>query len=270
MAGKPIRNLAAALLLVLLPSVAMAQAPEAVEPAQTQQAVAAAVEALQSKVKGEFEEAALALEDLKPKVDDAVDADAALAELKIEVDKVSAAVSAALSEINERHALVAKRLEELGKPADGQAEDPAVTADRERLQGEKAQITAIASDGEVIRTQALDLSGRIIDLRRTLFAETIFRHTDVNGELFDNAGNAAVETWRALRTTSSNSLEFMWRFKSGGLFLAIGATILFAILLAVVLQRFFSPLIRRDPDNLNPHYIHRLSVTFWSATIPAR
>jgi potassium efflux system protein len=269
LAGKLIRSLAAALLLALLPVAVMAQAPGTNQADQTQQAVAAAVEALQTKVKGELEEAALALEDLKVKVDDAVSADARLAELKIEVDKVSSAISAALSELNGRQTLVAKRIEELGKPVEGQAEDATIAADRKRLQDERAQITAIASDGEVIRNQAVDLSGRIIDLRRTLFTETIFRHTDVNGDLFDNAGNAAVEVWRSLRATTSNSLEFMWRFKSEGLFLAIGATILFAIVLAIVLQRFFSPLIRRDPDNANPHYIHRLSVTFWSATIPA-
>jgi len=269
LAGKLIRNLVVALLFALAPMAAKAQAPGTNQADQTQQAVAAAVEAMQTKAKGGLEEAALALEDLKVKVDDAASTDARLAELKVEVDKVTGAISAALAEITGRQALVVKRIEELGKPAEGQTEDAAIAADRKRLQDEKAQITAIASDGEVIRNQALDLSGRIIDLRRTLFAETIFRHTDVNGELFDNAGGAALETWETLRTTSSNSLEFMWRFKSEGLFLAIGATILFAVVLAIVLQRFFSPLIRRDPDTLNPHYIHRLSVAFWSATIPA-
>lgn len=269
LAGKLIRDVAAVLLLVLLPSVVAAQAPAAVEPAQTQQAVAAAVQALQAKVKGELETAALALEDLKVKVDGAAEADAKLAELKLEVDKVSSALTATLVEINSRHTLVAKRIEELGKPTEGEAEDAAVAADRKRLQEEKAQITAIAADAEVIRSQAQELSGRVIDLRRTLFAETVFRHTDVNGDLFDHAGRAAVETWRSLGVTTANSLEFMWRFKSQGLLLAIGATLLFAIILAVVLQRFFSPLIHRDPDNSDPHYIHRLSVGFWSATIPA-
>jgi small-conductance mechanosensitive channel len=119
---KLIRNIAAAALLALLPAAVMAQATEAIEVAQTQQTTAAVVEALQAKVKGELEEAALALEDLKTKVDDAANADSSLAELKIEVDKVAGAISAALSEIGGRHTLVAKRVEELGEPpADGLA-----------------------------------------------------------------------------------------------------------------------------------------------------
>ena len=265
-----IRNLAAALLVALLPAAVMAQATTDPRPDQTQQAVTAAVVALQAGVKGELEEAALALEDLKVMVDNAVGADETLAELKAEVDKVAAAISASLSAVDGRLTLVSKRMEEIGPPpAEGSVEDAAIASDRKRLQEEKAQINGIVSDGEVIRDQAQDLSGRIIDLRRMLFTAKLFRHTDVSGELFASAGDAAVETWRSLRETTANSLEFMWRFKSQGLLVAIVATILFAIVLAVILQRFFSPLIRRDPGNPDPHYIHRLSVAFWSATIPA-
>lgn len=267
MAGKLIRSLGVALLIALLPGAGLAQATDE---AQTQQTTSAVVEALQAKVKGELEEAALALEDLKPKVEGAAAVDATLAELKVEVDKVSAAISTALTEIGGRQALVAKRIAELGEaPADGQAEDAAITADRKRLQAEKGQINSIVADGEMIRGQAQDLSGRIIDLRRTLFAETIFRHTDVNGELFSNAGKSALGTWEALTSTTSHSLDFMWRFKSQSLLLALGVTALFAIVLSTVLRRFFGPVIRRDPDNPDPDYIHRLSVAFWSATIPA-
>ena len=144
LAGKLICSLAAVLLLALTPAAGNGQLPEA-NSAQTQQAVAAAVEALQAKAKGELEEAALALEDLRVKVDDAALADARLAELKVETDKVTGAIAAALARINERQALVVKRIEELGKPAEGQVEDEAIAADRKRLQEEKAQITAIAS-----------------------------------------------------------------------------------------------------------------------------
>lgn len=269
MAGNLIRSLAAVLMLMLPPAVALAQEPAASEPVQALQSVTAAVEALQTRVRGELEDAALAIADLNPKVEQAANTDATLAELKVEADRLSGMASAALAEIGGRQTLVTKRLDELGAaPADGQTEDAAIAADRKRLQEEKAQIAAIVADGELINGQALDLAGRIIDLRRTLFAETIFRHTELSGELFDNAGKAAVETWGSLKTTAGNSLEFMWRFKSQGLFIALGVTILFAAFLIIVLRRFFSPLIHRDPENPNPHYMHRLSVAFWSATVP--
>ena len=274
MARDLIHTLAVILLLALPPATALAQEPVAAEPTaaesvQAQQSIVAVVEALQKRVRGELEDSALAIADLKTKVEQAASSDATLADLKVEADRLSGMISSSLAEIGGRQTLVTKRLDELGAaPAEGQAEDAAIAADRKRLQEEKAQIASIVADGDLINGQALDLSGRIIDLRRTLFAETIFRHTDLSGELFDTAGDAAVETWGSLKTTAGNALDFMWRFKSQGLFIALGATILFAGILAVVLQRFFSPLIHRDAENPNPYYIHRLSVAFWSATVP--
>ena len=265
-----IRGLVAALYLALAAAGVMAQQADVPQPDQAQQSVAAAVEALQQKVRGALREAALALEDIRAKADDAAHEDATLADLKVEADKVSTAIADALAEIGARSALVSKRLEELGAPPeDGQAEDASITADRERLQAERAEINAIVADGEVIRNQAQDLSGWIVDRRRTLFAETIFRHTGINGELFDNAGKAAASTWTSLISVTSNSLEFMWRFKREGLFLALGVTAVFALVLAVMVRRFFGSLIYRDPEAQAPDYIHRLSVAFWSATIPA-
>jgi potassium efflux system protein len=258
-------------MLALHPAIARAQQPavDTQVQAQAQQTIAEAVEALQSRVRGQLEAAALAIAELKTKVEQAADTDATLAELKVDADKLSDTAAAALVEITDRQKLVAKRLEEIGAaPPEGQTEDAQIAADRKRLQEEKAQINAIVADGEVVSAQARDVSGRIIELRRQLFSETIFRHTQLNGDLFENAGNAAVRTWRSLLITASNALEFMWRFKSDGLFIALGATIVSAVVIAVVLRRFFSPLIFRDPENTRPSYIHRLSVAFWSATVP--
>lgn len=269
MARDLIRTLALALLLVAQPALSMAQQPGDTPLAIPKEGITATVEALQQRVRGDIEDAALAIADLKGKVDAAADTDAALADLKVEADKLSDITSAALSEIGGRQTLVNKRLEELGAaPPEGVTEDDSIVADRKRLQEEKAQINAIIADAELINSQALDLSGRIIDLRRTLFAETIFRHTELNGELFETAGGAAVRTWDSLTDTTGSAVNFMVRFKTQGLIIALGVTLLFAALLIVLLRKFFSPLIHRDPDNPNPYYIHRLSVAFWSATVP--
>lgn len=239
-----------------------------IEFAQAQQSVAAAMEALQSKIKGELEDAALALEDLKGRVDTAEHVDTTLAELKVEADKISARIAGSEGELQGRATLVNKRLEELGTPPEGQAEDAAITEDRKRLHAEKAQVSAILADSEVIRKQSQDLADHITDLRRTLFAETIFRYTEINGELFDNAGNAAADTWTSLIRVSSNALEFMWRFKWESLLTAIVATLIFAFVVNLVVKRLFGRMIHRDPNLTSPGYIHRLSVAFWSATIP--
>jgi potassium efflux system protein len=264
--------LAALLLAPVLLSLPVGAATRAVtlQFAQAEQSVAAAVEALQRKVKGQLEEAALALEDIKTKVDAAAGDDATLGEHKVEADHIALSVARAQAELEARLALIDKRLEALGPaPAEGQAEDTAVATDRKRLQAEKAQVHAILADCEVIRDQAEDLSDHVTDLRRTLFAETIFRYTETNAELFENAGAAAVETWRSFVAVSSSSLEFMWRFKRQGLLVALVATAILGLLIGVAVRRLFGALIMRDPGLGAPHYLRRLSVAFWSATIPA-
>lgn len=255
--------------LLAMPVVAATQAAR-LQFAQAEQSVAAAVEALQTKVKGQLEEAARALKDIETKVDAAARDDATLGGHKLEADNVALAVTRAQAELEARLTLINKRLEALGPaPAEGQAEDAAVATDRKRLQAEKAQVASILADCEVIRGQAEDLSDHVTDLRRTLFAETIFRYTETNAELFQNAGRAAVETWQSFVSVSSSSLDFMWRFKRQGLFVALVATVIFGLLIAVAVRRLFGSLIMRDPGMAAPHYLHRLSVAFWSATIPA-
>lgn len=260
--------MALAVVTLFAPPLDAATPPAKVEFAQAQQSVAAAMEALQDKIKGELEEAALALEELKGKVDDAEHVDATLADLKVEADKIAAKITGSEAELQGRATLVNKRLEELGTPPEGQAEDAAIAEDRKRLHAEKAQVGAILADSEVIRSQAQDLADHVTDLRRTLFAETIFRYTEINGELFDNAGNAAADTWNSLTRISSNALEFMWRFKWESLLLAVVATVIFAFVVNLIVRRVFGRMIHRDPNLTSPGYIHRLSVAFWSATIP--
>src|SRR5262245_31635340 len=140
--------LAAGMLLAPPPLQAATETPR-VEFAQAQQSVAAAMEALQVRIKGQLEEAALALEDIKGKIDDAEKVDTTLADLKVEADKIAATVASSEAELQGRVGLVTKRLEALGTVPEGQVEDPTVAADRKRLQEEKAQVGGILADSEV-------------------------------------------------------------------------------------------------------------------------
>ena len=267
-----IRCLLAAVFLFTPVSGLLAQsADEPMQAVQKSNAVVAAAEALQQKVRADLEKAALALEDLRKKVEAAASVDADLAELKVETDSIGASTSKTMKELESRYNLVVKRLEELGAPpAEGQPpEGESLASDRKRLQAEKGQVNTIIADGEVIQTQADDLSDHITDLRRDLFAATLFRYTELNSQLLDEAGVAAKEEWRSFSDIASSSLDFMWKFKHQGLFLAFGLTLLVALVLAVLVRRLFRTLIIRDPTEKSPEYIHRLSVTFWSATIPA-
>lgn len=260
-----------ALILLAMPLAAFGQTEGAMQAVQKSNAVVAAVEKLQQQVKADLEEAALALEDLRKKISESGQADEQLAQLKTETDTVVSSIATAMGDLEARYNLVSKRIEELGTPpAEGQPPEEATLAeDRKRLQGEKGQMNTIIADGDVLRKQGDELSDHITDLRRTLFTETLFRHTEINGQLMDEAGQAAQEEWGTLGNISSSSLEFMWRFKHQGLLIAFAATLVIALLVAVVVRRVFRTWIVRDADLKSPAYIHRLSVAFWSATIPA-
>mgnify|MGYP000061186127 FL=1 len=170
------------------PELCLAQTQNAMQQEQGQNAIMAAVQALQDQVRADLQKAAVSLEKLSKKVDEAADADNQLAELKLQVDAVAKAVSEAMGALENRYNLVSKRLDEIGAPpAAGQpAEDASISGDRKRLQGEKAQMNGVLSDADALGKQAVELADHITDLRRKLFTETLFRHTDINEQFFND------------------------------------------------------------------------------------
>jgi small-conductance mechanosensitive channel len=259
------------MLTLTAPVPAVAQADNAMQAAQGENAIIQAVKSLQDKVRADLQKAALALDALRKKVEQAATADAQLAQLKLQTDSVSTTISSAKGALENRYNLVAKRLDDFGNPpADGQpAEEPDVAGDRKRLQSEKAQMNGIISDAEVLDKQAEDLAGHITDLRRKLFAETLFRHTDISGDLLDETATAGGTQSRLFLTRASAALDFMWKFKRHGLFIALGLTLVIGVVMFGLLRRMFGSFIFRDPGFDNPSFTHRLVVAFWSTLIPS-
>jgi small-conductance mechanosensitive channel len=247
-----------------------AQTQTALQQTQSQNAVTAAVQSLQEQVKAALERAALALESLGRSVDDATAADGDLAQLKIKVDAVGKTVSDTVALLENRYNLVARRLQDLGSPpAEGQpAENPTAAGDRKRLQDEKAQMDAILSDADALSKQASDLSDHITDLRRKLFTETLFRYTEINGQLLDDTFTAAGAQRRQFSLRASAAFDFMWKFKRQGFFVALGLILLAALVITTLMRRLFRPFIQREPNLGQPTFTFRLVAAFWSTLIP--
>jgi small-conductance mechanosensitive channel len=269
-----IRNLLKALvffgLILGLFTPTAAQTQTALQQTQSQNAVTAAVTLLQEQVKAVLEKAAVSLTSLRRSVDDATSADGELAQRKLQIDALGKTIADAIAQLENRYNLVAKRLEDLGNPpAEGQPpESAATTNDRKRLQGEKAEMNTILSDADVLSKQASDLSDHVTDLRRKLFTETLFRYTEVNGQLLDDT----VEAWRQQRgqfwVRAGSALDFTWRFKRQGFFLALGLIALAAFVIIALVRRMFGPFIHRDASLAQPTFTHRLVVAFWSTLLP--
>lgn len=238
---------------------------------QGQNAIMAAVQAMQDQVKADLQKAAVSLEQLRKKVDEAAEADNRLAELKLQVDAVAKAVSDAMGALENRYNLVSKRLDEIGAPpAAGQpAEDAGLSSDRKRLQGEKAQMNGILSDADALDKQAVDLAGHITDLRRKLFTETLFRHTEINEQFLQETVAAGQSESAQLWARAASAFDFMWKFKRQSLFIALGLIFAVAVAESLLVRWMFGRMIYRNPNEQAPSYTHRLAVAFWSTMIPS-
>jgi potassium efflux system protein len=265
-----LRILAFLTLALIAPVELAAQTAEDSQVDASKNPIVNAVKALQEQVKVDLQKAAVSLEELRKKVDQAATVDAQLAELKIQADEIGKAISGAMGALESRYNLVSKRLDEIGQPpAAGQpAEDAGVSGDRKRLQDEKSQMNTILTDADVVNTEAGKLSGHITDLRRKLFTETLLRRTHITPEMLEETATATASETDELVTKTASSLKFMWNFKRQGLFAALLLSLGVALLIAFVMRRAFAPLIRRETLMNDPPYISRLSKAFWSTLIP--
>jgi small-conductance mechanosensitive channel len=195
--------------------------------------------------------------------------DARLAELRVQAEAIIAEMRSASAALATRVQQIQGRLEALGEPPQtGQPPEPEpVREERNRLLSERAQINVIAEDAENLSTGADRLANSITTIRRNLFTQTLFRHTDLSLGLFAEAGSAfAVEVDR-LGTTIGSWLSFAWRFKAPSL---LGAIVLSLVVGSVILSggyRLFGTLIRRNNGEGRPSYLKRLTVAFWSMVI---
>ncbi|MFN7103393.1 MAG: mechanosensitive ion channel domain-containing protein [Pseudorhizobium sp.] len=195
--------------------------------------------------------------------------DARLAELRVQAENILAEMRAASDTLNTRVQQIQGRLDVIGEPpAEGQPpEPPLVTEERNRLLNERAEINAIVEDAENLSSGADRLANTITTIRRNLFAQTLFRHTELSVALFAEAGEAlAVEVDR-LGTTIGSWLSFAWRFKAPSLFGAIGLSLVVGLVILSAGYRLFGSFIRREKGEERPSYLKRLTVAFWSTII---
>jgi len=124
--------------------------------------------------------------------------DERLVNLRVETDKLSKALIDFGVSFRPELARINARLEEMGPvPKEGEPPEPQIVAsERKDLVARKAAINSELAAAERLSIRASDASARISDLRRELFANTLFRRTTAQGVF--NADN-----WNAFRMTSA-------------------------------------------------------------------
>jgi len=203
-------------------------------------------------------------------VDKAKSDDNRLSELKVDVDATSKKIIATSIATRPRLDEIKARLAELGEPpAEGAPpEADIVRQERERLIAERGEINALTGDAENLSIQATKLSNSITATRRALFSNTLLQHTDINPDVLQNAWTALAIEGQSLSRSLTSWISFAWKYKRLALLTAIFLSLCAALVFLSGSYRVFSPLIRRDVKDVEPGYITRLSVAFWSTMIP--
>ena len=207
---------------------------------------------------------------LSERVDENTDNDGALVDLKLELETLARGMLDIGVSLRPRLTEIKARIEQLGAPpANGEPAEPdAIAEERARLNEERAQINALTGRAESITVRASELGDRITEARRELFANTLFKRTEIGTSLFSDALVAFAQESSDVQRTYGSWLKFVWTFKWQALLGWAFFSLLAALLFVPGAYRLFGGLIERDADNEDPAYTSRLSVAFWSTVIP--
>ncbi len=243
------------------------QAPAAADQQQTPTPVSSVVKQ-QRPVIDDLKQQTKRISDQLPK---AASNDETLANLKLQLDSLSKKLLDAGVSFRPRLSEINTRLEQLGPaPSGDQPPEPAIVSEeRARLTSEKAEINAIVGETEDTSLSVNQMSAKIGDMRRDLFARTLSQRVNIDTTLGTEVASAAssqmVSLWRIVQS--------WWRFVSTFKLNSFLAAAFFAFVAALVIQlgarRVLGTLYQRDPTVESPSYLSRLSVAFWSTVIPS-
>ncbi|MGH6860554.1 MAG: mechanosensitive ion channel family protein [Phyllobacterium sp.] len=194
------------------------------------------------------------------------DADAALADLRLELEGTAKKLLEIGVSFRPRITEINSRLEQLGAPpAEGQpAEAKIVTDERARLTTEKAEINAVLGETEDQLIAVNKMIDAIGDARRDLFTNTLSQRVDINYSL----GSEVAEAYGRELQTMNQRVTSWWRFVVAFKWQSMLAAAFMAAVAALVLliggQRMLGHLYLRDAAVESPSYLSRLAVAFWS------
>lgn len=241
--------------------------PEQPMPQNEAGAGAAASPVLQ-QAEGQLVQAERELKRLNDRFADARADDTRLAELKVQVDALTKQIMSAAVATRPRFDEIKARLAELGDPpGEGQPPEAAiVTEERQRLLAERGSINALTARAETLSVEAKRLANSITATRRTLFSNTLLKHSDVSVAMLSEAVTATVDESAALWRSVSSWLTFAWTYKRVPFLSAIFLSLCAALIFLAGGYRLFAPFLQRHEEE--PSYFRQLSLAFWSTLIP--
>ncbi|NKJ36873.1 mechanosensitive ion channel family protein [Rhizobium sp. SG570] len=195
--------------------------------------------------------------------------DEALVALSGQVDVLNRSVAAISTRLKPRSAEIDARLTQLGAaPKEGQPPEAViVTQERDRLNAERKQISAVSLDADNLTAETNRLSMQLMETRRRLFTETLLKRTEVSAGTFQDAASALVDEGVEFRDAVTSWIGFVLKAKFASFLAAVCLSIGAALIFLFGGYRLFRRYYVQDEAIENPPYISRLSVAFWSTLI---
>ncbi|OCW57575.1 mechanosensitive ion channel family protein [Hoeflea olei] len=249
------------------------QAPAATANGQPAPAVAAGIELSSPAItsaENQLAAAEAAIVRLSKDVNDKTNDDSALVDLKLQLDMLARSMLDIGVSLRPRLTEIKSRIDQLGPPpAQGDPAEPeSISAERARLASERALINTLTGRAENVTVRASDLGNVITEARRTLFATTLLKRTEIGPAMLMEAIDAVKGEVDAFVRTYGSWVKFVWTFKWQALLGWLFFSLLAALVLVSGAYRLFGGLIDRDPGIENPPYTSRLMLAFWSTVIP--
>ncbi|MCA0032833.1 mechanosensitive ion channel family protein [Mesorhizobium sp. B263B2A] len=196
--------------------------------------------------------------------------DSSLVDIRLQLEELSRqSLNSALA-FRTRLGEINARLEQLGPaPAAGQPEEPdIVSAERQALTSEKAEINAVISQAQALSIRISGLIDKIGNMRSELFRNLLTKRYVLSDALSPQVFSDARDEFGNFYKAVSSWLSFAFKFKFQAILAATFVALGLALVLLVGGRRLFGRVFEADPTNEDPSYLSRLSVAFWSTLLP--
>lgn len=209
-------------------------------------------------------------DDLEKKIQQSVEDDAALVDIRLQLEDLSrAALNSALA-FRSRVGDINARVEMLGPaPAAGQPQEPdIVTGERQALASEKAEINAVVASAQNLSIRINGLIDKIGNMRSDLFRNVLTKRYVLSDALSPQVFSDAHDEYANFYRAVSSWLSFAFKFKFQAMLAATFMALVLAAVLLVGGRRLFGRVFEADASVEDPSYLSRLSVAFWSTLLP--
>lgn len=209
-------------------------------------------------------------DDLEKKIQQSVEDDAALVDIRLQLEDLSrAALNSALA-FRSRVGDINARIEMLGPaPAAGQPQEPdIVTGERQALASEKAEINAVVASAQNLSIRINGLIDKIGNMRSDLFRNVLTKRYVLSDALSPQVFSDAHDEYANFYRAVSSWLTFAFKFKFQAMLAATFMALALAAVLLVGGRRLFGRVFEADASVEEPSYLSRLSVAFWSTLLP--